>query len=77
MRAGAAVVPERDEGVVVRGHPRAPYVALAVDLPHRPQQPHRLVDQMAAEVVQQTSDFFGAARLAPAALGRRPPPLEA
>jgi hypothetical protein len=39
-----------------------------VHLYGRAEQPQRLVDQMAAEIVEQTTDLLGAAGLAPAAL---------
>ncbi len=68
---------DRDERVVVRRRTGPPYVGLRVDRDRRAEERQRLVDDVAAQVVQQAADLLRIARLAPAALRLRPPALEA
>ncbi len=68
---------ERDEGVVVGLGAGAADVRLGVDLGDRAEEDQGLVDDVAAEVVEQTSDLCRVAGLAPAALELRAPALEA
>lgn len=67
---------DREERVVVGGGAGAAYIGLRVHLHGRSEQDERLVDDMAAQVVQQPADLLRVARLAPAALRLRTPPLE-
>jgi hypothetical protein len=69
-------VPQRHEGVVVGLCSRTDAVQLGVDLGHRSEQGQRLVDQMAAQVIEQPAGLGRVAELPPAALELRTPALE-
>ncbi len=67
---------EGDEGVVVGLRARPADIGLGVYGDDRAEERQRLVDEMAAEVVEQSADLQRVTGLAPAALGLRPPALE-
>lgn len=77
MGADAAGVGEGEEGVVVGLRGWTADVGLGVDGDDRAEQGQRLVDEVAAEVVEEPAQLRRVAGLAPAALGLRAPALEA
>ncbi len=78
MGTRAALVAQRDEDVVLHHRARAPHVKLRIHGPHRSQQLHGLIDEVAAEVEQQPAAVGGVGLLAPRALfDLRSPAVEA
>ena len=67
MRLDAGLVRQRDEGVVVGFGAGTPNVDLGVNPRGRAEEAERLVDEVTAEVVEQSAGLLYVARFAPAA----------
>src|SRR5579872_4025663 len=67
---------QREKYVIVRFGARAPPLQLCINCPNRAKERQGLIDQVASQVVQQTTGFLHCTALAPAALQLRPPSLE-
>ena len=77
VRVDAGFVLEREEHVVVRDGALAPRVDLRVELAHRPEELHGLVDEVAAQVEEKAAAFRRRRAFAPAVACLRAPALEA
>jgi hypothetical protein len=76
MRVDAGFVLESDKGIVVDACSGAARLELSVHGPDRPEQLEGLVDEMAAEVEENTSPLLRRRPLAPTFGNLRAPPLE-
>src|SRR5262245_20380986 len=76
MRLDARPVGQRDERIVVHDDARAAPIELRVHGPRRAKEGERLIDQVAAEIVEKPSGFFGRTVFPPSPPWLWPPALE-
>jgi hypothetical protein len=66
-----------DEGIIIDFDRWPAPIQLGVNVTGWAEEDQRLVDEMAAEIVQESAGLLGCAKLAPATLWNRPPAIEA